>query len=100
MTNRLQELLDEARKNVPTPQEKEEQRRSFAYGEHQDREFTHYGRDGRPGSGITEERVGRFLAPLGMTNHGGRARGNPPFAPFERRIRGPIPFFCFPSIVL
>ena len=32
MTNRLQELLDEARKNVPTSQEKEEQRRSFAYG--------------------------------------------------------------------
>jgi hypothetical protein len=32
MTDRLQELLDEARKNVPTPQEKEEQRRSFAYG--------------------------------------------------------------------
>ena len=32
MTNRLQELLDEARKNVLTPQEKEEQRRSFAYG--------------------------------------------------------------------
>jgi hypothetical protein len=32
MTNRLQELLDEARKNVPTPQEEEEQRRSFAYG--------------------------------------------------------------------
>jgi hypothetical protein len=32
MTNRLQELLDEARKNAPTSQEKEEQRRSFAYG--------------------------------------------------------------------
>jgi hypothetical protein len=32
MTNRLQELLDEARKNVSTTQEKEEQRRSFAYG--------------------------------------------------------------------
>jgi hypothetical protein len=32
MPTRLQELLDEARKNVPTPQEKEEQRRSFAYG--------------------------------------------------------------------
>jgi hypothetical protein len=32
MTDRLQELLDEARKNVPTSQEKEEQRRSFAYG--------------------------------------------------------------------
>jgi hypothetical protein len=32
MTNRLQELLEEARKSVPTPQEKEEQRRSFAYG--------------------------------------------------------------------
>lgn len=32
MTNRLQELLDQARKNVPTSQEKEEQRRSFAYG--------------------------------------------------------------------
>jgi hypothetical protein len=32
MTNRLQELLDEARKNVSTSQEKEEQRRSFAYG--------------------------------------------------------------------
>jgi hypothetical protein len=32
MTNRLQELLDEARKSVPTSQEKEEQRRSFAYG--------------------------------------------------------------------
>lgn len=32
MTNRLQELLDEARKNAPTSQDKEEQRRSFAYG--------------------------------------------------------------------
>ncbi len=32
MTNRLQELLDEARKNVSTSQDKEEQRRSFAYG--------------------------------------------------------------------
>jgi hypothetical protein len=32
MTDRLRELLDEARKSVPTPQEKEEQRRSFAYG--------------------------------------------------------------------
>jgi hypothetical protein len=32
MTNRLQKLLDEARKSVPTSQEKEEQRRSFAYG--------------------------------------------------------------------
>jgi hypothetical protein len=32
MTNRLQELLDEARKSVLTPEEKEEQWRSFAYG--------------------------------------------------------------------
>jgi hypothetical protein len=32
MTNRLQELLDEARRNVSTSQENEEQRRSFAYG--------------------------------------------------------------------
>jgi hypothetical protein len=32
MTNRLQELLDEAKKNTLTSQEKEEQRRSFAYG--------------------------------------------------------------------
>jgi hypothetical protein len=32
MTNRLQQLLDEARKNAPTSQDKEEQRRSFAYG--------------------------------------------------------------------
>ena len=32
MSNRLQELLDEAKKTVQTPQEKEEQRRSFAYG--------------------------------------------------------------------
>jgi hypothetical protein len=32
MTNRLQELLEEARKNVSTSQDKEEQRRSFAYG--------------------------------------------------------------------
>jgi hypothetical protein len=32
MTNRLEELLDEARKRISTPQEKEEQRRSFAYG--------------------------------------------------------------------
>jgi hypothetical protein len=32
MTNRLQELLDEAKKANPTPEEKEEQRRSFAYG--------------------------------------------------------------------
>jgi hypothetical protein len=32
MPTRLQELLDEARKNVPTSQEKQKQRRSFAYG--------------------------------------------------------------------
>ena len=32
MPTRLQELLDNARRNVPTPEEKEEQRRSFAYG--------------------------------------------------------------------
>jgi hypothetical protein len=32
MTNRLEELLDEAKKRASTPQEKEEQRRSFAYG--------------------------------------------------------------------
>jgi hypothetical protein len=32
MTNRLQQLLDEAKKTVPTAEEKEEQRRSFAYG--------------------------------------------------------------------
>jgi hypothetical protein len=28
----LQELIEKARKIVPTPQEREEQRRSFAYG--------------------------------------------------------------------
>ena len=32
MPTRLQQLLDKARKNPPTPEEKEEQRRSFAYG--------------------------------------------------------------------
>jgi hypothetical protein len=32
MPTRLQELLDKARKSVPTPEENEEQRRSFAYG--------------------------------------------------------------------
>jgi hypothetical protein len=32
MTNRLHELLNEAKKAVPTPEEKEAQRRSFAYG--------------------------------------------------------------------
>jgi hypothetical protein len=32
MTDRLQQLLEEAKKIVQTPQEKEEQRRSFAYG--------------------------------------------------------------------
>jgi hypothetical protein len=32
MPMKLQELLDEAKKAEPTPQEKEEQRRSFAYG--------------------------------------------------------------------
>ncbi len=32
MPTRLQELLDKAKENVPTPEEKEEQRRSFAYG--------------------------------------------------------------------
>ena len=32
MPTRLQELLDKARHSVPTPEEKEEQRRSFAYG--------------------------------------------------------------------
>lgn len=32
MPTRLQELLDKARTRVMTPEEKEEQRRSFAYG--------------------------------------------------------------------
>jgi hypothetical protein len=32
MPTRLQELLDEARNRVMTPEEKEAQRRSFAYG--------------------------------------------------------------------
>jgi hypothetical protein len=32
MPTRLERLLDQARKHVLTPQEKEEQRRSFAYG--------------------------------------------------------------------
>jgi hypothetical protein len=32
MTKRLQELLDAARTRVSTPQEREAQRRSFAYG--------------------------------------------------------------------
>ncbi len=32
MTKPLQQLLDEAKKTVQTPQEKEEQRRSFASG--------------------------------------------------------------------
>ena len=32
MTDRLQKLLDDAKRIVPSPQEKEEQRRSFAYG--------------------------------------------------------------------
>ena len=32
MTDRLQKLLDQAKKAVPSAQEKEEQRRSFAYG--------------------------------------------------------------------
>jgi hypothetical protein len=32
MTDRLQELLGQAKKAVPSAQEKEEQRRSFAYG--------------------------------------------------------------------
>lgn len=32
MTKRLENLLKAAKKVVPTPQEKEEQRRSFAYG--------------------------------------------------------------------
>ena len=32
MPTKLQELLDEAKKAVSTAQEKEEQRRSFAYG--------------------------------------------------------------------
>lgn len=32
MPTRLQDLLEKARKNVPTPEEKEAQRRSFAYG--------------------------------------------------------------------
>lgn len=30
--SRLDELLDETRKLIPSPEEKEEQRRSFAYG--------------------------------------------------------------------
>jgi hypothetical protein len=32
MPTKLQELLNAAKKAVPTPQEQEEQRRSFAYG--------------------------------------------------------------------
>lgn len=32
MPMRWRELLDKARKNAPTPQDHEEQRRSFAYG--------------------------------------------------------------------
>jgi hypothetical protein len=32
MPTKLQELLKAAKKAVPTPQEQEEQRRSFAYG--------------------------------------------------------------------
>jgi hypothetical protein len=32
MTDRLQKLLDQAKRAVPSAQEKEEQRRSFAYG--------------------------------------------------------------------
>jgi hypothetical protein len=32
MTENLQQLIEKARKIVPTPEEKEEQRRSFAYG--------------------------------------------------------------------
>jgi hypothetical protein len=32
MPTRLQELLDKARQSIPTSEEKEEQRRSFAYG--------------------------------------------------------------------
>ena len=32
MPTRLQELLDKARTQIMTPEEKEEQRRSFAYG--------------------------------------------------------------------
>lgn len=32
MTKHLQELLEAAKKVVPTPEEKEQQRRSFAYG--------------------------------------------------------------------
>lgn len=32
MTDNLKTLLDAARKVVPTPEEKEQQRRSFAYG--------------------------------------------------------------------
>jgi hypothetical protein len=30
--NRLEELLESAKKIIPTPQEREQQRRSFAYG--------------------------------------------------------------------
>jgi len=32
MTKRLEELLEAAKRVVPTPEEKEQQRRSFAYG--------------------------------------------------------------------
>ena len=32
MTDRLQELLDQAKRAVPSAEEKEEQRRGFAYG--------------------------------------------------------------------
>lgn len=80
MTNRLQELLEEAKKTVQTPQEKEEQRRSFAYGNT---------KIGNPC--ITREMVDRAAGALdkaaadsspsaalrvGMTMHGERGQGS------------------------
>jgi hypothetical protein len=57
MTNRLQELLEEARNRTSTPQEKEEQRRSFAYGNTK-----------IENSRITRETVDREAESLGAPN--------------------------------
>jgi hypothetical protein len=79
MTNRLQELLDQARKNAPTSQDKEEQRRSFAYGNTkiENPRITREMVDQEVNGSIREMQIPRFarddksLWRTGMTNLGG-----------------------------
>lgn len=61
MTTHLKELLDKAKKVVPTEEQKEEQRRSFAYGNTK-----------IENSRITRETVDREAESLGAPKNGRR----------------------------